>query len=413
MGRLARLVLPTVATAGAAVVGTTGWLVADRMLRPPREILAELRPPPEDLVEVVSIGADVVVLAGPRAARAGRWGLEWEGGYGQVGEPQHVVEQDPDGQEAQRRLTVVRGDPPGTGATARLDPNAWPEEAASLGLPWEELHYHSPAGEMPAWVFPGPSRTWAIFVHGRAGRRSQTFRLLRVAHGLGMPSMAIAYRNDPDAPLSEDARCHLGEEEWQDVEGAVVAALARGAEDVVLVGYSMGGTAVLSFLRTSAHARRVRAVVLEAPVVRWRPVIRRAVANVGAPRSLAAAAAPVALAVAGVRAGIEWGLVDHVAAAGEFDRPMLVIHGEDDRDVPLSSVEPLALRRPDLVDLLRVPGGEHLTAWNVDPQTVESAVRTFLTDALAPPTTAGVTGRARRALGRLNRAGGRRPPPRT
>jgi uncharacterized protein len=420
MGRLARTVIPAVATAGAALVGATGWVVADRMLRPPREVLRE-GPLPEDVVAIVGTDQRTVTLRGPTADRSGRWGLAWEGGYGQVGDPRPAAgahtaaaesgaggDQDP---VATRSFLRLSGDRPRAGSSARFDPAAWPEDPSSLGLDWEEVTYRSTAGEVPAWFFPGTATggTWAIFVHGRAGRRSQAFRLLRVAHGLGMPCLTIAYRNDPDAPLSDDRRCHLGGREWHDVEGAVVTAVARGARDVVLVGYSMGGTAVLTFLRTSAHAERVRGVVLEAPVVRWDPVIRRAIRNHGAPRPFAAATSQVALTVAGLRAGIDWDRLDHVAAARELRHPMLIVHGEDDTDVPIATVEPLADRRRDLIQLVRVPGGEHLTAWNVAPTDVETAVRSFLSDLLEDAGSS-VADRARRAVTRFSRAGGRRSP---
>jgi uncharacterized protein len=225
-----------------------------------------------------------------------------------------------------------------------------------------------------------------------------------------MSCLAISYRNDGDAPRSPDDRSHLGATEWQDVEGAVVYALARGALDVVPVGYSMGGTAVLAFLRTSPHAARVRAAILDSPVVSWPRAVRATARREGVPRPLAGIAVPGALAIARLRAGIDWSLTEHLDHADELRHPMLLIHGDADAHVPIETSAALARRRPDLVTFLHVPGATHLAAWNVDPAGVEDAVVRFLTevDERASSTVRDrARGAVRRGLARVRDATGR------
>jgi pimeloyl-ACP methyl ester carboxylesterase len=57
---------------------------------------------------------------------------------------------------------------------------------------------------------------------------------------------------------------------------------------------------------------------------------------------------------------------------------MLVIHGTDDRTVPFETSRRLALTRPDLVQLVAVPGAGHARSWNRDPDAYAYAVERFL-----------------------------------
>ncbi len=61
----------------------------------------------------------------------------------------------------------------------------------------------------------------------------------------GYTSLVVSYRNDGDAPNSDDHRYALGDREWQDVSSAIEYAFEHGAERIVLLGYSMGGATVL------------------------------------------------------------------------------------------------------------------------------------------------------------------------
>jgi uncharacterized protein len=374
--RVGRFLGPLTLGGAAGVTGLTAWVMADRMLARPADVLAEDEPLDTDRAAITAVGDGEITLSGGDVARPGRWGLKWEGGYGQVGR----VLSEGTGQARREFRPLI--DAPSPGADAVLDADAYPDDPDVLGLDVEEVTYRSPVGELPAWLFPaGDSSTWAVLVHGRAGRRGQMLRLVPVLHGLGITALVISYRNDPDAPDSPDGHCHLGATEWEDVEGAAVYALGRGATELILVGNSMGGTASLAFLRTSPHASRVRAAVLDAPVVRWPRVLRESAARRGAPATLASAAVPLALGIARIRARIDWSAIDHLGHAGDLRHPVLLLHGDADAHVPLETSRALAERRPDLVSLRIVRGATHLASWNLDPGGTEAAVRRFLLSA--------------------------------
>ena len=55
-----------------------------------------------------------------------------------------------------------------------------------------------------------------------------------------------------------------------------------------------------------------------------------------------------------------------------------VIHGTDDLTVSIDTSRRLADDRPDLVELVEVPGAEHVQSWNIDRATYERSVVEFL-----------------------------------
>ncbi len=401
---LGRLLGPLALGGAAGIAGATGWTIAERLLEAPGPQHDDVLD--TDPVVVTGVGDGTVDLSGDEAARPGTWGLSWARGYGQV----TSVLRD-DGDTVRRTYHPIVGTPAAR-TPARLDMDAYPGDPGVLGLPYQEVTYRSPLGEPPAWAFPadGGSGTWAVLVHGRAGTRTQTLRLVPTLHRLGISSLAIAYRNDPDAPRTPDGHCHLGASEWQDVEGAVVYALAHGATDIVLVGYSMGGTAALAFLRTSPHAAHVRATILDAPVLSWPRLVHSAALREGLPSPVARVAVPAALALARLRAGIDRSLIDHLDHAADLHRPILLIHGDADDHVPIATSEELATRRPDVVTFVPIAGATHLASWNVDRATVESSVERFLLD-VRDAGTGTVADRARvavrRGLARVRSATGR------
>jgi len=273
------------------------------------------------------------------------------------------------------------------GARGTLDGYAAPPHPEALGLQWREVTYDSPLGAMPAWRFEPtgtPDGTWAIFVHGRSARRHEAFRVLPRFAAAGIVSLAITYRNDADGIMSPDGHSHLGMTEWQDVEAAVAHALTNGARRVVLVGFSMGGACVMQFLRRSALAGVVPAIILDAPVLDWGAVIRQAALQRGLPAPVLPVLLPTSMGVARMRVGIDFAQLRHTGDASAFDRPTLLIHGDADSTVPVELSDAIAAACGDHVTYLRVPGAEHVKSWNTDRAAVEAAITDFLTTTLHP-----------------------------
>lgn len=346
-------------------LASVGWDYSDQILQ-----VEAGGPPTYDLT--VSASADgQVTLAGEDAARPGVWGLRTPDGYAQVGPATSTG-----AGEATRPLRPLPGTP-SPGDPAQLDGYAYPDDPSVFAFEVEDVSIEGPLGDYPAYHVPGDGDVWVVAVHGRGARRSEAFRLLPTLADLGMPVLVPTYRNDEGAPAAPDERYRLGWSEWEDVAAAVDWALERGARDVVLVGYSMGGSVVASYLR-EAGEDRVAGVLLDAPVTDWGATLRLAAIDRGVPTWLT----PIAQTVVSVRTGIRWSELNLIAWAEDLAVPVLLFHGDADPTVPVASSDALAEARPDLVTYVRVPGAVHVGAWNADPAAYDAAVRAFLAEIL-------------------------------
>lgn len=330
--------------------------------------------PAFDDVKVVAVDSDSVTLAkGPDAGvnfdADAVYGLAWDGGTGIVG----AATPGPDETVIRPLEEIVTGTAPVVGQLAALDSAYWlAEPSASLGLTPTEVMVD---GRFPAWLFPAdasaaPTTTIAIAVHGQNGSRSDMLRAVDAVHQAGLPVLDITYRNDLGVPADPTGRLQYGASEWQDLDAAVTWARANGADDIVLVGQSMGGAIVASFLEHSDQADVVSKVVLDAPMLSLGGSVEYA-ARTSMPVTGGAVPPPVIWAaeqLTSLRYGVDWAAVDYLDDTSWVSVPTLVLHGTADPRVPVTLSEELAVAEPDLVQLVTIPDALHVEAWNFDPQ---------------------------------------------
>lgn len=326
--------------------------------------------------DAVAPGGSITLAVGdePGSLRTeGVWGLRWDGGYGRVA---GILDED-DG-TVTRAFLLVEGERPAPGEPAELDPRAWPAPQADE----VDVIVEGPLGDHPAWFVPGERSTWAIVVHGNAMVRTDGIRLGPVTTARSMPTLWITYRNDVGAPEDPSGRLAYGLTEWQDLEAAVRYALDEGASEVVLAGYSMGGGVIMAFLQRSELADRVRGVVLDAPMLDFSTTVddnasRETLPVIGVP--LPSSLTAVAKWIADRRFDIRWDELDYLDDVEPYeDLPFLVFHGRDDTTVPIGTSRTFAELLPEQVQLFECPEAEHIECWNVDTETYERELRTFL-----------------------------------
>jgi len=303
------------------------------------------------------------------------YGLDWGTGWGFV----TGVRED-DGTRVVRGLEVVSGEPPQAGATARFSRDVYPVDGrrAFPDEPVSELTVRAPTADLPAWFVPGEGDTWAVLVHGAGSPRSEMFRFMRTTIDLGMPSLSISYRGDQE---TGGGFARIGATEWEDLEAAVRTAHRRGARDVVLLGASMGGSVIATFLERSDLAGEVRAVVLDSPLLDFGPAVARAAeagAAVDVPLLGDGPVAAAAIRLARARTPLDGSRTDHVSDTSWLDVPLLVLHGRSDPRVPVRTTEELARKRPDDVTAVVIDGAGHVEGWNAGPEDFERRVRAFL-----------------------------------
>lgn len=381
-------------------------------------------------------GYGLVELTGEGAAIPGTWGLRLDGGYAQIGD---VVTEVPDGLSPQpgavlrpytqlegrvptpdeqpdrrrgsrgrrrdrgageqpshqdrrhgdRRATDLEGPFP---VPAAIWPYAWPDDPQILArqrdADWsiDAVPSADPGRTLPAWRFtprsprdPETLDTWVIGVHGRGARRSELYRLVQTGLRAGVTCLVVSYRTDGWTSVRTEVST-LGHAEWEDLEAAVRLAHESGARRIVLAGCSLGGAICATFLRRSSYAGHISGVILDAPALAWAPIL----GHIARGRRLPAPVVPAVLAIARLRARIDFEALDHLGSAADFVHPILLIHGSEDPVVPVLLSDAFAAARPDLVTYLRVEGAGHVHAWNHDRSRYETAVRTFLAQLTHP-----------------------------
>lgn len=263
------------------------------------------------------------------------------------------------------------------GDYARLDGFAHPGNPSEAhGLAFEDVTFEAPLGRFDAWYVPGRTSTWAILTHGKGADRREGLRILPALVDSGFHCLLITYRNDEGEPAAPAGFYSYGRDEWEDLDAAVSYALGHGANDVVLVGFSMGGAVTLSFMGKSENARRVSALVLDAPMTHLEETVYHGARIAHLPTKFLAVSNRLASRIYRFR----WSDFDYFETVRQLEVPVLLFHGDIDRTIPVDLSDSVAAMRPDLVKYVRVPGAGHVRAWNIDPagylETVKNFVRT-------------------------------------
>lgn len=374
-------VVGALALVGAAAVATAAVsvIVARKVLTPPS------RREEDVAIRSVDRDAGLIVLESTADSRLPGEYSFWftrESGHARVGE---IVATTADS-VTRRLLGVDSGD---LLAAKRGRLTGWFYlTPADLGVAFEEVDIATPLGDAPAWLVPpasgGTGERWAIHVHGRAVRRPETLRAVPIFREAGYTSLVVSYRNDGEAPRTDDFRYALGDREWVDVDAAMRFAASRGATEIVLVGWSMGGATVLQALTRSTFGDRVTGVVLESPVVDWIAALDFQVRLRRLPLFVRSFVVllfkhPWGRFATGLAEPLDIDRLDFVTRARELDRPILVLHSDDDGFVPSTASRALAVARPDIVTYEAFETARHTKLWNFDRERWEGAIRAWLT----------------------------------
>ncbi|WP_307835828.1 alpha/beta hydrolase family protein [Phycicoccus sonneratiae] len=381
--RARRAAIAGVAVGGTAALASGGGSFAAAAYFARRVLTPDARRP-DDVVVRAADAHSITLDTTAETVVPGRYGLWLEEGEGhaRVGD---VLELDAGAGRVRRELIAVdRGVlAPGPARWNQYFHGSPPDE--SLDLPTEHVTYDGELGAMPAWVVaPGgvPTTRWAVLVHGRGARREETVRALPPLLAEGWTCLVPTYRNDEGVPSGPDRRYALGLSEWRDVEAAMEYAVARGATELLLGGWSMGGAIVLQVLDRSPRSSLVSRVLLDAPVVDWGDVLAHHARQHHLPRPVGSLARAMMRRrwghrLVGVHEGVDLALTDWVRRADELHHPVTIVHSADDEFVPFGPSLALAQARPDLVTFHEWRLARHCKEWNTEPERWEAIVREF------------------------------------
>lgn len=257
----------------------------------------------------------------------------------------------------------------------------WHETPSDLGLDFTETAVMGPLGLCPAWEITGlDTETWAIHIHGMGSSRASTLRAFPgVTELSSFTSLVVSYRGDGEGP-----RCStgLGVPETDDVAAAMRYAESRGAKQFVLFGWSMGATIAMRLSNDADWSPKIRGLVLDSPVLDWRAVITSSVRRAGIPGFVGhlayfLIASPFGR-LAGHRTQIKTRDFPWLSPGYRQAHPVLVIHGAEDRSVPLALSRRFSRQQEAMTKLVVFPAGGHTTAWNTDPDRWAAQVGSWL-----------------------------------
>ena len=364
----------------AAACAVSVWVARRAARRLARRIV---RPPSRAATRIRACTASSVTLdADRRTLHRGQFGL-WFGteGHAVVGP---IRGRDHAAGTVTRELLHVSGpleDAEVGYWTGQLHPG--PE---ALRRPFREVAVEVGGGAAPAWAIP-PARprrpaTWAIHIHGWGTTRITALRSVPAVDALGMTSLVVSFRGDGEARDVHAGVSTLGMTEWEDVDAAIGYARDHGAQRVVLVGWSLGGTIALQLSERSVHRDIIERLILIGPVTDWRAAIRSTAADRGLPWWAAALAIRTladrrASARLGLPGPIDFDLLSW-GRPGRLTLPTLIIHSDGDRQVPLASSVLFAMANPDHVRLVELSPAEHGWEYNVDPAAFNRAIIEFV-----------------------------------
>ena len=258
-------------------------------------------------------------------------------------------------------------------------------DPADAGLDAEDVIVETPVGPAPAWLIRPTSNAtndWAIHIHGLASPRAGTLRGVKVAAEAGLVSLVVTYRNDGEGPTVGSGRSTLGAKETDDVRAAVRYAIARGAERIVLFGWSMGGAIALQVAADDEFEGVIDRLVLDSPVLDWHVTIAANCVRVGLPSQFGALARPwlqrsPLARVVGFGPPISLGQFNWTARAHTLAIPTLILHGAGDTSSPPIVARQLAQLRPGTVELVTFRA-DHTLGWNSEPLRWHRVVRELL-----------------------------------
>lgn len=370
---------------GGAMVGAAGaglgWTIARKLTAPvgPRRFNLTLRG-----IEGDSDLRNLVLDRTPDTEAPGTYNLWFEhGGWAQLGSE---VENRGQNQVARAVVGVSPGLTPRAGNRVSWS-GIYYATPVDAGLDASDIVISTAFGTAPAWRINGDISAWAIHIHGLGSPRAGTLRGVQVATELGLTSLVVSYRNDWEGPTVGSGRSMLGLTESDDVEAAVEYAVGRGAKQIVLFGWSMGGAIALRVAHRSKHASLIAGLVLDSPVLDWAAVIKANCDRAGLPRSAAQLAMPwisrkLIAHATGLPEPIPLHEFDWVARSDELTVPTMILHGERDDSVPIGASMSLAAARPDLVRLETFDAG-HTLSWNSASRRWRTSVAAWLPECLA------------------------------
>lgn len=259
----------------------------------------------------------------------------------------------------------------------------WPGYAFTpfeVGADSEDVTFAAADGARIAgwWLDRPDSDLVVICCHGHRGSKAD---LLGIGPGLwraGNTVLMFDFRGNGD---SSDGFQSLAHYEQRDLSAAIdYVARRRPDARIAVVGFSMGAAVTIM---VAVDDPRVDLIVLDSPFAEMRDVIATAMRRLKVPTFPTLAASEQ---VTRMLYGYRFAEVRPIEAIARLSpRPVLLLHGEEDRIIPISHARRLfdAARQPK--QLVTFPGADHCGGYFTDRAGYIDLVAGFLADGSLPP----------------------------
>jgi dipeptidyl aminopeptidase/acylaminoacyl peptidase len=262
----------------------------------------------------------------------------------------------------------------------RAHPGFAPHETPDmLGLAYQDVRFSARGGDVTiaGWYIPSAALGRAlVLVHGKSVNRyiefnGQFLRFAAAMHRRGFTVLMIDLRGHGQ---SGGDRVTFGVQERRDIIGAVDWLKLQGFQSgrIGVLGVSMGAAAGIG---AAADDPDIGALVADCSYSSMDPLVRRVWrGTTGLPDFFRPSAV-----LMGRLLGYDFGSaspIDEIARIAP--RPVLIIHGREDRFIPITEGEQLAAAGPS-AELWAVPGAGHGQSYGMNPQAYVERVAAFFT----------------------------------
>ena len=194
-----------------------------------------------------------------------------------------------------------------------------------------------------------------ICCHGMEGSHTRVAPMARCFAAAGAVAICFDFRGGGGSASQGETTAMSALTELADLEAVLTAACAWPEVDasrVALFGLSLGGA--VAALAAARHPQRITALALWYPALRLGENLRTAF------RTLAAV--PEEFDWAGTRLGRAYAVdgwnLEVGAELATYRRPVLIVHGDQDRAVPIEVSRAAVSATPD-AELVTIPGAAH------------------------------------------------------
>jgi fermentation-respiration switch protein FrsA (DUF1100 family) len=248
-----------------------------------------------------------------------------------------------------------------------------------FGLTAETVQFTADGIELEAWYIPpteAVNGAALIYVHGFGGNRGALLEQAAAMHETGYGALLLDLRNHGE---SGEAVTTWGYSEAADVVAAHSYLLTRPEVDpgrIGLVGKSMGGTAVAL---AAQQLPDLAVLILESSYTSFAENLPNILPGIArAPGFLA----PQVFNRMSSESDLPLTESNTLANVTNLDVPLLLIHGEQDRLVPLAQGRAIFAAADEPKTMYTVPNAGHLNIFAADPATFAEQMGTFLAEHL-------------------------------